>query len=133
MTLSTRNLAITVLLLSATSCGSPDNERSFWHPTAKVAEVEIEAPVMTQAEIEAENAEYEKARQKADRVAQIRQKNTELNWVWIGLTTGKFSESMDTIVFKTYDQCSAYTPMSENECIPIRALPQSYWDAEKVQ
>jgi hypothetical protein len=62
----------------------------------------------------------------------IRQADPALNWVGIGISTGKFSESMASWTFRTYDECVKYPRGEASECIPIPALPKSYWDAENI-
>lgn len=65
------------------------------------------------------------------RINSIRQADPNLNWVRIGISTGKFSESMNSGVHRTYSECVERANMSSNECIPIRSLPDSYWNAER--
>ncbi len=85
-------------------------------------------PIKTQAEIAAEaEAEAQLARER--KIEEIRQRDPNVNWVNIGITTGKFSESLRTSTHKTYDECVAHSYMEDNDCFPIAALPESYWNA----
>jgi hypothetical protein len=83
--------------------------------------------------VEEAQAAIDDAQARAARVEAVRQEDPTLNWVSIGISTGKVSESLTTRVHRTYKDCAAFSPESDNQCVPINALPQSYWDAEKTQ
>lgn len=53
--------------------------------------------------------------------------NAEVNWMLIGISTGKYSEQITTAVFKTLQECEQAANEEANACTPIAALPASYW------
>lgn len=81
--------------------------------------------------------ETEKARQylgagKAEQVEQrriqsLREQNPEVNWLMVGITTGKYSEDIAAEVYRTHDECRQNQPFEDTECVAIAALPESYW------
>lgn len=85
-------------------------------------------------------ATVEQAQQALDAVAArearinaARQQDPALDWARFSITTSKYSEWTSSGVYKTHAECVAAADKTSNECIPIPALPQSYWDAENVQ
>jgi predicted small lipoprotein YifL len=82
---------------------------------------EQESPAARQA------AEAERLRE--SQIQAARQSDPALNWVSIGISTGKFSESIASSVYKTHEECVQHSYLSDNTCFPIAALPSSYWDA----
>ncbi len=80
------------------------------------------AATAAQAEL---NAEIVRERQ----IEEIRRRDPAVNWVNIGISTGKFSESIGSTVHQTHEECIRRSAMEDNECFPIPALPDSYWKA----
>lgn len=84
-------------------CGRPNQE---------VVDPKVEAQLLLEKQVESQ-----------------RQSDPALNWVNIGIATGKFSESIHSSVHRTHADCAAASYMEDNTCFPIRALPDSYWNA----
>ena len=61
------------------------------------------------------------------RIQSLREKNPEVNWMMISITAGKYSEDIEAEVYRTYDECRQIQPWEDTECVPIAALPESYW------
>jgi hypothetical protein len=95
--------------------------------TASAAEHAAQQAATTeQAKLDTERAAQIAAEQQ---IAAIRQADPSLDWINIGISTGKYSESLHTSVHKTYEECMKSSWMADNGCVPIAALPESYWDA----
>lgn len=69
-----------------------------WQKQEAVIEEELQITAEEQAKIDAEAARWEK-------IENARHADPKLNWLWTGITTGKFSESISSRVYKTYDEC----------------------------
>lgn len=82
-------------------------------PIKEVEEARVKIEVEKQAAIDA-----------------ARQSDPNLNWVRVGISTGKFSESISTTVHKTYAECLESAWSEANDCVPTSKLPDSYWNAE---
>lgn len=80
-----------------------------------------------QALIEQEEQQARQEAERAEQEEQRRQTVKGLNWILIGISTGKYSESLTTNVFKTYKECSEAAQDEANSCVPIAALPKEYW------
>lgn len=115
-------LASLAALLVA-GCGDPRTSYEREAEAAVVASATAQ-PTPT-GPTEAELAEIARGR----RIEAIRHADSALNWINIGVTTGKFSESLGSSVHKTFDECIKSSWMEDNECVPIPALPDSYWNA----
>jgi len=132
-------LATACLVLSA--CGRPEPEpgstsgsngndwtRAIATPTSATP-AEDAAAMERRAEAEAaERAEMERL----FRIEETRRADPALNWVNVGISTGKFSESIDTSIHRTHDECMAVLREEDSSCFPIARLPDSYWEAEVV-
>ncbi len=122
---------IAVLALSLSACyRSPPADDVEWKSTndivvEKIAEERGITEQDAQAVLDADIALQHK-------IDAIRQADPTLNWVTIGISTGKFSEDMNSGVYRTYEECLKGSWMADNECIPIPALPDSYWNAEQA-
>lgn len=122
-------LSLAILLAG---CGrkerSGHSEESY---TTSIPDVVVSETVEEKNERERLEKEQESLRKEYERILEIRSKDPNLNWINIGITTGKFSESISSSVFKTYEECVNAGYMEDHTCSPITALPKSYWDAEK--
>lgn len=97
------------------------------------ADYYVAEPAPAPAEISSQQKQAQQAEaERQRRIDAARQSDPALNWVRIGITTGKFSESISSTVHKTYAECVASGWSEANTCHPIAALPKSYWDAERT-
>jgi len=116
------------LLLTFTTASGCDNQdplpRQQWEDQVSQTEITPQITQEEQAKIDAEVARWEK-------IERARHSDPKLNWLQIGISTGKFSETISSRVFKTYDECEASSLLEDWTCAPIAALPKSYWDAEQ--
>lgn len=97
---------------------------------AKAVAVEQAERAKLEAAERVEQLRQERIRQERfARIEGIRRKDPALNWVSVGISTGKFSESIDTTVHRTYAECAEASSMESNSCFPIARLPDSYWNA----
>lgn len=106
-------------------CSKPSPDAVAAPATSYGTEIAVEETLNSSASAEPD-PEVVRERQ----IEATRQKDPALNWVNIGITTGKFSESLGSSVHQTYDECINRSAMEDNECFPIPALPKSYWDAK---
>jgi hypothetical protein len=126
----TKSTYVAVALASALiGCGQPDSgpgaaPDTLYNTTEPATAEEQAAANAAQAEL---NAQIARERQ----IEEVRQRDSALNWVNIGISTGKFSESLGTSVHRTYEECIAHSVREANECFPIAALPGSYWAASE--
>lgn len=114
-------MTLTVLLVSCSPASYDTNYDTVYQP----------APPPPAPEEAAQKAEQEAMNVEARRVATVRAADPALDWVSVGISTGKFSESIDGMTFDTQDECVRWIVKSDHICFPIPALPQSYWDAER--
>lgn len=100
-------VALTALTLTA--CGAPA-------PTAE----ELAVQQAAERRVQAEQVEQR-------RIQSLREQNPEVNWLMVGITTGKYSEDIAAEVYRTHDECRQNQPFEDTECVAIAALPESYW------
>lgn len=124
---ATACLGLTALIACA-GCDPGPNANRMRSPVVNEATNEAVAVVAVENQAEI-NAAIERERQ----IASVRQNDRSLNWVNIGISTGKFSESLHSSVHRTYEECVASSFMEDNECFPIPALPDSYWNASGTE
>jgi hypothetical protein len=120
--------ALTALLV--TGCGDPRTSYEREADAAAAAAIAQSQP--SPAELAATEAERAAEVARWERINAIRRADPALNWLNIGITTDKFSESLSSEVYKTFKECAKSSWMEDNECIPIPALPDSYWAAGEV-
>jgi hypothetical protein len=121
-----RNGILTCMVFLA-ACSEP--------PPAPIADTESPYDIAVRMTAEEQGIPVEAAQKELDaeiaregRIQAIRQNDAAINWMKIGISTGKFSESISTSVHKTYSECVENSWSEDNECVPIPALPNSYWD-----
>jgi len=134
-------MALAALLAAVTPLGGCQ-ERTYTSrepdhalPTKSDADIAIEE-YASENGMTAEAAKIEIQKQQEIQAAQskidaVRHADKSLNWMRIGISTGKFSESINGQVYKTNVECVAMSLSEANVCLPIRALPESYWNAAK--
>lgn len=138
--------AVASMCLALAACGQPESgagsarsddtgtaAEQAANPAAIAAAKAETARMEAAARAKAEAGErIERARaQRLARIEEIRRKDPALNWVNVGISTGKFSESINTTVYRTYDECERDPFMETSSCFPIARLPESYWKAEE--
>lgn len=119
---------IIALAVALIGCGPPPQT---YNPTPEQPSANTETPMTPEDHAEAIAAQVaidEQAARERE-IEAARHGDPALNWVNIGISTGKFSESMSTSVHRTYEECAAHGGEEDHECIPISALPSSYWNA----
>lgn len=124
-----RNLVFAICLAAMASACSPEPPRD---PYAGAEHLLNESPAETPINQVQADA-LEKQRQLEAEIDEARKKNTDVNWMHIGISTGKFSESLSAMVYQTHNECIAASFMEDNECVPVPALPDSYWNAKPVK
>ena len=99
-------LAVTSLMLTA----------------CNVQEIKVDSPP---------TPEQKAAIERENQITAARRSNPEVNWVLVGISTGKYDEHISSEVYKTFEECQKGAVEESSTCVPVPALPQSYWDVEK--
>lgn len=133
-----KNFAIYCVLPFLVGC-SPSQPDYTPHstPTKNDADIAIEeyakenGMTVDAVKIEAQKqqAEYERVQAVQAQIDAVRHADKSLNWTRIGISTGKFDESIYGDVYKTHAECVEMSNSEANVCLPIQALPDSYWNA----
>jgi hypothetical protein len=120
-----RHLLIVCLLSSLLgACGRDEK-----YPTYQEDNSRITIPTPSDFPTDEELKATEIAEQHEKEIEDHIRKDRNLNWIRIGISTGKFSESISHSVYKTWTECQDSQLSEANTCIPVNALPASYWKA----
>lgn len=123
-----RCILMSIAAIAVAGCSEPieapdDAPESPYETVVRMtAEEQGISPEAAKVEID---AEMERERE----IESIRQSDPALNWVNVGISTFKHSNSLNTSVHRTYEECVNHSHMKANSCFPISALPDSYWSA----